>query len=770
MPLRGEDPSVQPARIRPADTADDPTRLPDHEPWQGLLPLEPRLLMAAEVALFGGLDADVEIAAGDSTPAFVDGTHFGGAFVDDAATIHTAARTFTVKNLGGTVLGLTGTPRVQISGDVSDFTVTTSFSTNKLGWQDSVTFTITFNPTAPGVRTATVRVPNNDSNEFNYTFTIVGVGFDPAGSGTEFTPVSVVGGAYYYTLLPGATEDRAATTGDAIDVNRYVMPVGASNYISPTSDHSLPVTVNLDSSNASSLLVSSLIGMRTGELRIILLPANSGIYTGLLNTIPAVYAAEMLSIRSAAASQPSVALTGKDDTPIANGDDSPSTTDGTNLGVTRQGQQLTQTFTLNITGDNFALLGNPNVVISGADASNFTASTVSGAGATRTFTITFRNATANGVYSAVVTIPTNDPDNLFLTFTVRATLAPGVFDEAWYLAQNSDVAADVDNGTWASGYEHFAALGQTEGRRANPIFDEAYYLAHNPDVAADVGAVWQTGFEHFAALGQTETRRFSRYFDNAVYLRLNPSVASAVAAGTWKSGLEQYIVAGAAAGNRVSPYFDEDLYLRLNSDVQDLITAAAYENGFIHFIEVGRTENRTFSRFFDETFYLEQNLDVAADVGADPANPWRTGFDHFLEMGQYENRLFTKYFDEAVYLGVNTAVASAVTAGTWASGFEHFIARGWSEGRQFFALFDEAYYLAQYPIVAADVGPSLEWDSGFDHFIHAGYNESRRYSTYFNEQAYLAANPDVAAGVPDPWLTGFRHFVTYGQFEGRTAV
>jgi len=41
-------------------------------------------------------------------------------------------------------------------------------------------------------------------------------------------------------------------------------------------------------------------------------------------------------------------------------------------------------------------------------------------------------------------------------------------------------------------------------------------------------------------------------------------------------------------------------------------------------------------------------------------------------------------------------------------------------------------------------------------------------STAFNEQAYLAANPDVAAAVAEGRMeSGYHHYMTFGQYEGR---
>ncbi len=55
----------------------------------------------------------------------------------------------------------------------------------------------------------------------------------------------------------------------------------------------------------------------------------------------------------------------------------------------------------------------------------------------------------------------------------------GLFDPAWYLAQNPDVTA-----TGMDPLAHYLTFGSAEGRRPNSLFDPAWYRAQNPDVAA----------------------------------------------------------------------------------------------------------------------------------------------------------------------------------------------------------------------------------------------------------------------------------------------
>ncbi|MCX5659512.1 MAG: tandem-95 repeat protein [Planctomycetota bacterium] len=238
------------------------------------------------------------------------------------------------------------------------------------------------------------------------------------------------------------------------------------------------------------------------------------------------------------------------------------------------------------------------------------------------------------------TLTASDGTNTFSTpAQVRVANAPFVFDEAFYLQRNPDVAANVGAGKmWASGYMHFLAFGQTEGRRPNAFYVESFYLAQNADVAANVGPgkAWRSGFEHFVAAGQREGRKFSQLFDERTYLALNNDVKNAVIAGNWKSGFEHFLKMGFAEGRRFTVLFDEATYLSSNPDVASAVTGGAWSSGFAHFLASGINENRKYNPVYYETAYLAHNADVAANVGAGKA--WRSGLEHYIRVGQFEGR------------------------------------------------------------------------------------------------------------------------------------
>ncbi|MCX5662489.1 MAG: hypothetical protein NTW19_22640, partial [Planctomycetota bacterium] len=242
-----------------------------------------------------------------------------------------------------------------------------------------------------------------------------------------------------------------------------------------------------------------------------------------------------------------------------------------------------------------------------------------------------------GYASGSVAFTTNDPSQAIYSTGIQGVVSTPLFDEAFYLWRNPDVAADVARGVWKSGYAHFTLFGQRENRAPSRVFSEAFYLQKNPGVAAAVASgAYRSGFEHYVLYGQRENRSFSPLFDERTYLSLNPDVATAIGTGQWRSGAEHFVAFGLTEGRRFTALFSESTYLALNPDVAADVARGVWSSGYAHFIAFGRAEGREYSATFSEATYLRLNPDVAADVAR---GVWSSGLSHFLRFGQYEGRI-----------------------------------------------------------------------------------------------------------------------------------
>ncbi|MCP4442582.1 MAG: choice-of-anchor D domain-containing protein, partial [Aureispira sp.] len=116
------------------------------------------------------------ITDADATPSATDDTDFGNALVAGGTVSHT----FTISNSGTADLALTGGPIVVIGGThAADFTVTQQATSPVTLGGGTTTFMIEFDPSATGLRTATVSIANDEADENPYNFSIQGNGTVP---------------------------------------------------------------------------------------------------------------------------------------------------------------------------------------------------------------------------------------------------------------------------------------------------------------------------------------------------------------------------------------------------------------------------------------------------------------------------------------------------------------------------------------------------------------------------------------------------------------
>ena len=139
---------------------------------------------------------NVSIVDGDTTPSTTDDTDFGSIAVTGGMVTHT----FTIENLGTSALTITS---FTLTGpNISDFALGALALASPIPAGNSATFTVTFDPSATGLRTATVSIGNDDSDENPYDFAIQGTGTAPE-INVKGNSVSIVDG----DTTPSATDD-----------------------------------------------------------------------------------------------------------------------------------------------------------------------------------------------------------------------------------------------------------------------------------------------------------------------------------------------------------------------------------------------------------------------------------------------------------------------------------------------------------------------------------------------------------------------------------
>ena len=364
----------------------------------------------------------------DDTPSMENGTDLGPAAINSTGIV----QTFKIQNVGTGKLFLTGSPLVSLTADVdkSDFAVTVNPVT-PISPGVSVDFKITFKPKGGGTRTATLRIPNSDTDESPYTFKIQGTGVDSPeidllGNGKsipdgDITPVADDDTDFGGVMLPGATEERTYTIQNHGNAN---LKLTANPPITITgtnaSDFQVTAMPNTTITPGTSTTFTvrfspKLNGKRKAILNIGNNDPNENPYNFYIQGTGTSVNHEIQVMGNGAE--------------IADGDTTPSASDHTEFGnVTVAGVTLERVFTINnIGGANLYLTGTPKVQITGTHASEFTVvaepvSPVVG-NASTTFAIRF-DPGASGLRSATVSVSNNDSNENPYDFAIQGT---GVF-------------------------------------------------------------------------------------------------------------------------------------------------------------------------------------------------------------------------------------------------------------------------------------------------------------------------------------------------------
>ncbi|MFN3850852.1 MAG: beta strand repeat-containing protein, partial [Spirosomataceae bacterium] len=175
------------------------------------------------------------IVNGDATPSTTDHTDFGSQNVASG----TVVRTFTIENTGTGTLNISS-----ISTGSSEFTVGGITLPATINAASSTIFTVTFDPSASGNRTATVSIANDDADENPYTFAI---------QGTGTCNVTVPTGTNNPTICSGTTASLTATcsSGSPVwyNVSSVAIPFTGSPFVTPSLTS--PTTYNVRCENGS---------------------------------------------------------------------------------------------------------------------------------------------------------------------------------------------------------------------------------------------------------------------------------------------------------------------------------------------------------------------------------------------------------------------------------------------------------------------------------------------------------------------------------------
>ena len=431
------------------------------------------------------------IVDGDTTPIVTDDTDFGN--VDVAA--GTNANIFTIENTGTASLNLTdASPYISITGtNAADFTLTAN-PTTPIAASGNTTFTVTFNPSATGLRTATVSIANDDSDENPYTFDIQGTGvLTYCASNGNNTNDEYIGRVQLNTIDNSSgvgTTSTGYSDFTGISTNLSVS-TGYTITITPTwpgtvynEGYSVWIDYNQDGdfTDAGEQVYTQTATTATPVAGFFTVPGTASggntrmrvsmKYNGIPTSCESFAYGEVEDYTvNILASVPEINIQGNATT-IADGDITPIVGDDTDFGnVDIIAGTNANIFTIQNTGtSNLALTGTgpAYVAVSGTHAGDFTVTTnpttpIVAAGST-TFTITF-NPSAQGLRTATLTIANDDSDENPYNFDIQGTGT--TVNQEMNIVGNANSIADGDVTPNATDDTDFGNVDITAGTNVN---------------------------------------------------------------------------------------------------------------------------------------------------------------------------------------------------------------------------------------------------------------------------------------------------------------
>ncbi len=231
------------------------------------------------------------------TPSIANDTDFGSHDIAVGSNVNV----FTIQNTGTANLTLTGaSPYVVLTGDTTDFILSLgpAIPATPIAAAGSTTFTITFNPTTIGLRTAQVSIANDDSDEAPYTFNIQGTGVTTA---QEINVTGLGNSIASGDIIPISTDNTdfgSVVTASGTTANTFVIEnlgtvsnlllTGSSPYAIISGTHAADFTVTtipstpITASSSTSFVITfdpSVDGLRTATVTIANDDADEGSYT-----------------------------------------------------------------------------------------------------------------------------------------------------------------------------------------------------------------------------------------------------------------------------------------------------------------------------------------------------------------------------------------------------------------------------------------------------------------------------------------------------------
>ncbi|MBE0636996.1 MAG: choice-of-anchor D domain-containing protein [Bacteroidales bacterium] len=320
---------------------------------------------------------------------------------------------FYIKNFGSALLTIS---QPQLGGvNANEFRLITNPDGELLPGNTVTSFWVRFTPTSAGNKTAWISIANNTDDDNPYIFNLLGKGQDYEINLKQSTTDIPNNGTFNFSNTDlGAQTDAVITIenqGESTINLTITVPLSVSG-------------TNADQFNIITQPSSSIPAGSNTTFTVRFVPTSEGSKSAIIsianndrNENPYV-----LNINGMGIGYPDMTVWANN-TLIDNGDDTPSSTDGTDFGTIATESSYIQVFTIKNTGNGTLNLTNsPRIAVSGDNPSDFIISTMPDSSVipftgTSNFQIKFQ-PTGNGHRNAVITIANNDADDNPYIFSV----------------------------------------------------------------------------------------------------------------------------------------------------------------------------------------------------------------------------------------------------------------------------------------------------------------------------------------------------------------
>jgi hypothetical protein len=312
-----------------------------------------------------------------------------------------AATTFTIKNAGESNLTLSGTPKITISGaNAADFTIVQSGLISPITPSGNTSFTVTFNPSTIGAKTATLSIANDFSPTGKYVIVLKGTGQVKPEINLQAGTTNVNSGETvdFGILVAGTSKDTSFTIYNLGNAN-LTLSGTPKIAISGSSEFTVVqtgVTSPVAASGTTSFMVTynpTSAGVKNAVITITNNDVDEGTY--------------VVNLKGSATLVPEPEIN------VKAGSTSIASAGSFAFGSVNTGANSTVAFTIaNIGNADLNLTGTPRIVVSGTAAADFTVNETATAspiasGSSTSFTVTFAPSAA-GAKSASITIFNDD--------------------------------------------------------------------------------------------------------------------------------------------------------------------------------------------------------------------------------------------------------------------------------------------------------------------------------------------------------------------------